>query len=101
MPEHHRHGKLTAITTGHREEYPSGHSPPNTIPWQTSSSFPHRNLATVEHFSSPILFTMGIYFPPVLLHNQGYLKVCPDPLNLPNTGDSFAGTSSLSYYYFF
>jgi hypothetical protein len=55
-----------------------------------------RNLATVEHFSSPILFIAGIHFPPVILHNQGYPKVCPDPLNLPNAGDPFAGISSLS-----
>jgi hypothetical protein len=34
-----------------------------------------RNLATVEHFSSPILFIAGIHFPPVLLHNQNYPKV--------------------------
>jgi hypothetical protein len=46
-----------------------------------------RNLATVELLSPPILFTAGIHFPPVLLHNQGYPKVCPDPLNLPNAGD--------------
>jgi hypothetical protein len=46
-----------------------------------------RNLVTVEHFSSPILFATGIHFSPVLLHNQGYPKVCPDPLNLPNAGD--------------
>jgi hypothetical protein len=38
-----------------------------------------RNLATVEHFSSPILFTVEIHFPPVILHNQGYPKVCSDP----------------------
>jgi hypothetical protein len=44
------------------------------------------NLVTVEHFSSSILFTAEIHFPPVLLHNQVYLKVCPDPLNLPSTG---------------
>jgi hypothetical protein len=35
------------------------------------------------------------------LHNQGYPKVCPDSLNLPNTGDSFAGTSLLSSYSLF
>jgi hypothetical protein len=62
----------------------------------TSPSFPYRNLITVEHFSSPILFTTGIHFAPVLLHNQSYPKVCPDPLNLPNAGDPFAGISSLS-----
>jgi hypothetical protein len=55
-----------------------------------------RNLVTVEHFSSSILFIAGIHFPLVLLHDQGYPKVCPDSLNLPNAGDSFAGTSSLS-----
>jgi energy-converting hydrogenase Eha subunit F len=55
-----------------------------------------QNLVTVEHFSSPILFATGIHFPFVLLHNQGYPKVCPDPLNLLNAGDSFAGISSLS-----
>jgi hypothetical protein len=60
-----------------------------------------RNLATVEHFSPPILFTAGIHFPPVLLHNQDYPKVCPDPLNLPNAGDPFAGTSSSSSYSLF
>jgi hypothetical protein len=53
----------------------------------TSPSFPHRNLITIEHFSPPILFTAGIHFPPVLLHIQGYPKVCPDSLNLPNAGD--------------
>jgi hypothetical protein len=46
-----------------------------------------RNLITIELFSSPILFTAEIHFPPVLLYNQGYPKVCPDPLNLPNAGD--------------
>jgi hypothetical protein len=60
-----------------------------------------RNLVTVEHFSSPILFIAGIHFLPVLLNNQGYPKVCPDPLNLPNTGDPFAGTSSFSSYSLF
>jgi hypothetical protein len=38
-----------------------------------------------------------IHFPPVLLHNQGYPKVCPDSLNLLNAGNSFAGISSLSF----
>jgi hypothetical protein len=47
-----------------------------------------RNLVTVELFSSPILFATGIHFPPVLLHNQGYPKDFPDPLNLPNASDS-------------
>jgi hypothetical protein len=60
-----------------------------------------RNLVTVEHFSPPILFTAGIHFPPILLHNQGYTKVRHDPLNLSSTGDPFAGTSSLSSYSLF
>jgi hypothetical protein len=60
-----------------------------------------QNLTTIKLFSSPILFIAGIHFPPVLLHNQSYPKVCPDPLNLPYAGDSFAGTSSLSSYSLF
>jgi hypothetical protein len=78
-------------------------TPPAILhPLQSPGKLLHhpRNLVTVEHFSSPILFTTGIHFPPILLHNQGYLKVCPDPLNLPNTGDPFAGTS-LSFYSLF
>jgi energy-converting hydrogenase Eha subunit F len=67
----------------------------------TSPSFPHWNLVTIEHFSPPILFIAGIHFPLVLLHNQSYPKVCPDPLNLPNAGDPFAGTSSSSSYSLF
>jgi hypothetical protein len=86
--------KPIAITMNHREDYPSDHSPPTAIP---DKLLRHpRNLVTVEHFSSPILFIAGIHFPPILLHNQGYPKVCPDPLNLPNTGDPFAGISLLS-----
>jgi hypothetical protein len=46
----------------------------------------------------PILFTAGIHFPPILLHNQGYTKVRPDPLNLPSASDPFVGTSSSSFY---
>jgi hypothetical protein len=54
-----------------------------------------RNLVIVELIlSSPILFTAGIYFPRILLHNQGYPKVCPNPLNLSNAGDSFVEISS-------
>jgi hypothetical protein len=91
--------KPTVIATGHREEYPSGHLPPPAIP---DKLLHHpRNLVIVEHFSPPILLATGIHFPPVLLHNQGYPKVCPDSLNLPNAGDSFAGTSLLSSYSLF
>jgi hypothetical protein len=61
-----------------------------------------RNLVTVELILSPILFAAGVHFPSVLLlHNQGYPKVCPDSLNLLNAGDSFAGISSLSSCYLF
>jgi hypothetical protein len=35
------------------------------------------------------LFATGIHFLSVLLHNQGYPKVCFDPLNLSNAGDPF------------
>jgi hypothetical protein len=74
----------TAITTNHREDYFFGHSLTTTIP---DELLRHSwNLVVVEIFSSPILFTTGIHFPRVLLHNQGYLKVCPNPLNLPSTG---------------
>jgi hypothetical protein len=86
--------KPTIVATGHHEEYSSGHSSPTTIP---DKLLHHpRNLITVELFSSLILFTAGIHFLPILLRNQGYPKVCPDPLNLPNASDSFAGTSLLS-----
>jgi hypothetical protein len=47
-----------------------------------------RNLVSVEHFLSPILFATEVHFPSVLLHNQGYPKVCNDPLNLSSAGDS-------------
>jgi hypothetical protein len=91
--------KPNAITIGHREEYPSGHTPPTTTLPGKLLHHP-RNLVTVEHFSPLILFTAGIHFPPVLLHNQSYPKVCSGPLNLPNTGDPFAGTSLSSYSLF-
>jgi hypothetical protein len=70
-PKHHRRGKPTIVATDH-------------------------NLITVEFFSSLILFATGIHFLPVILYDQGYPKVCPDSLNLPNAGDYFAGISSLS-----
>jgi hypothetical protein len=47
----------------------------------------HGTSSPVELFSSLTLFTTGIYFPLILLHNQGYPKVCPDPPNLPNAGN--------------
>jgi hypothetical protein len=79
--------KPTIIATGHREEYPSGHSlPTSTLPGKLLHH--PRNLAIVKHFSPPILLATGIHFPPVLLHNQGYTKVRYDPLNLPSAGDS-------------
>jgi hypothetical protein len=68
---------------------------PLQIPWQASSSSTeprhHRVLLTADPIHrGNSLFT-------VLLHNQGYPKVCPDPLNLSTAGDPFAGTSSLSF----
>jgi energy-converting hydrogenase Eha subunit F len=56
-----------------------------------------RNLVTVELTLSSIQFTAGIYFPRVLLRNQGYPKVCPNPLNLSNAGDSI-GFQSFLYF---
>jgi hypothetical protein len=55
----------------------------------------------IELFSSPILFATGLHFPSVLFYSQGYPKVCPNSLNLLNTGDSFAGISLLSSCYLF
>jgi hypothetical protein len=40
-------------------------------------------------------------FRPFFLHIRNYPKVCPDSLNPSNTGDSFAGISSLSSCYLF
>jgi hypothetical protein len=91
--------KSTIVATDYREEHLSGYSSSTTIPGKLLRH--PRNLVTIELFSSPILFTAGIHLPPVLLHNQGYPKVCPDSLNLPNAGDSFAGISSLTSYYLF
>jgi hypothetical protein len=92
--------RSTAITTSHHRDYSFGHlSPTATLPGKLLRH--PRNLIIVELFSSPILFATGIHFSPVLLYNQGYPKVCPDTLNLPNAGDSFAGISSLSSCYLF
>jgi hypothetical protein len=78
----------TAITMSHHGDYSFGHLPPTaTLPGKLLRH--PRNLVIVELFSSSILLATGIHFPPVLLHNQGYPKVCPDSLNLPNTGDPF------------
>jgi hypothetical protein len=60
-----------------------------------------QNLVIIELFSSLILFATGIHFAPILHHNQAYPKVCPEPLNLPNAGNPFARTSSLSSYSLF
>jgi hypothetical protein len=87
--------RSTAITTNHHGDYSFGHLPPTaTLPGKL---FRHPwNFITVELFSSPILFATGNHFSPVLLHNQSYPKVCPNSLNLPNAGDSFAGITPLS-----
>jgi hypothetical protein len=86
-------------TTSHREDYFFNHFLTTTTPGERLRH--SWNLVIVELFSSPILFTAGIYFPRVLLHNQGYPKVCPDSLNLLNAGDSFAGISPLTSCYLF
>jgi hypothetical protein len=57
----------------------TGHLPPMTTLPEKLLRHP-QDPVIVELLSSPILFTAGIYFPRVLLHNQGYPKVCPDPL---------------------
>jgi hypothetical protein len=59
------------------------------------------NLVIVEIILSPILFITEIHFPHVLLHNHGYPKVCPNPLNLLNAGNSFAEISPLTSCYQF
>jgi hypothetical protein len=88
-------------TTSHLGDYSFGHLPPTTTLLDKLLRHP-QDLVIVELIlSSPILFTVGIYFPRVLLHNQGYPKVCPDSLNLSNTGDFLAGISSLTYCYLF
>jgi hypothetical protein len=78
--------RSTAITTNHHGDYSFGHlSPAATLPGKLLRH--PRNLVTVKYFSSSILFATGIHFPFVLLHNQGYPKVCHDPLNLPSADD--------------
>jgi hypothetical protein len=86
--------KSTIVATDHREEYLSGYSSPTAISGMLLR-YP-RNLVTV---SSSILFIAGNHFPSVLLHNQGYPKVCPDSLNLSNAGDPFVGTLSLFFLF--
>jgi hypothetical protein len=66
---------------------------------QTSSSTTESRHRRAFLFAEPI--ATGLHFPSVLLHNQGYPKVCPDSLNLLNAGDSFAGISSLTSRYLF
>jgi hypothetical protein len=61
---------------------------------QTTSSSTESRHRRAFLFADPI--ATGLHFPFVLLHNQGYPKVCPDSLKLLNADDSFAGISSLS-----
>jgi hypothetical protein len=84
----------TAITTNHHGDYLFGHFLPTTIPGKLLRH--PRNLVIIELILSPILFIAEIHFPPILLHNQGYPKVCPNSLNLLNAGDYFAEISLLS-----
>jgi hypothetical protein len=86
-----------AITTNHRGDYLFGYSLPTTIPGKLLRR--PRNLVIVELFSSPILFIVGIHFLPILLHNQGYPKVCPDSLNLPNTDDPFCRNIVVIFFF--
>jgi hypothetical protein len=66
---------------------------------QTSSSSMESHHRQAFLFADPI--ATGLHFPRVLLHNQGYPKVCPNSLNLLNVGDSFAGISPLTSCYLF
>jgi hypothetical protein len=68
-------------------------------PRQASSSTTESRHRRAFLFADPV--ATRLHFPRVLLHNQGYPKVCPDPLNLSNAGDSFAGISSLTSCYLF
>jgi hypothetical protein len=87
--------KPTIVATDHREENLSGHLPSTAIPWQASSSPTEPRHRQALLIADPVRHGK-IHFPPVLFHNQGYPKVCPDSLNLPNAGDSLAGISLLS-----
>jgi hypothetical protein len=98
--------KLSQRTNSTLSSRPRGPRHPATPISRRSSEQDHntsRKLVNpfIELFSSPILFATGLYFPSVLLHNQGYPKVCPNSLNLLNAGDSFAGISSLTSCYLF
>jgi hypothetical protein len=62
--------RSTAITTNHHGDYSFGHSLPTTTILGKLLHHP-RNLVIVELILSLILFTAGIHFPSVLLHNQG------------------------------
>jgi hypothetical protein len=98
MPEHRRHGQADRRRHGSPWGIPlrpssTHYNPPGKLlrhpldlSSPTSPPFPHRNLATVELFSPPILLATGSHSPPVLLSNQGYPKVRHDPLNLPSAG---------------
>jgi hypothetical protein len=85
----------TAITANHRGDYLFGHSLPTVIPGKLLRH--PRNLVIVELFSSPILsprdFTFRLF--------SSITKVCPNPLNLLNAGDSFARISPLTSCYLF
>jgi hypothetical protein len=52
----------TTVTTGHREEYPSGHPPPTTIPWQPSLSPTEPRYRRALLTADPV--HTGIHFPP-------------------------------------
>jgi hypothetical protein len=64
---------------------------------QTTSSSTESRHRRAFLFADPI--TTGLHFLFVLLHNQGYPKVCPVSPNLLNAGDSFAGISPLTSCY--
>jgi hypothetical protein len=87
----------TAITASHHGDYPFDHLPPTATMLGRLLRHPRNLVVVVLILSSPILFTAGIHFRLFF----SITKVCPDLLNLLNTGDSFAAISSLSSYYQF
>jgi hypothetical protein len=82
----------TAITANHRGDYLFGHSLPTAIPGKLLRH--PWSLVVVEFYSSPILSPRDFTFRPFF----SITKVCPDPQNLLNAGDSFTGISSLTSY---
>jgi hypothetical protein len=78
------HVRNISPVTFHPLQFPASFFVTHGISSPSSSSY--------RRSCSPREFTFHSFF----LYNQSYPKVCPDSLNLPNAGNFFAGTSSLS-----